>query len=625
MNTRALMIFVVVLALPVSSGLAQERPAATMPAFASDSELVAYLRRALAQGSRMNRMHAEDGAAGAMGSAQAQAMAAPSSDAITNTQQAGVDEGDIVKLHGNHLVILRRGRLFTVAVGGSDLRPVDAVDAFGPGIDPGSTWYDEMLISGDKVVVIGYSYERGGTEAGIFRITDNGSLCYLATFQLRSNDYYSSRNYASRLIGSRLVFYAPIYLGWGGGNIRDMLPAMRRWSRQSSDRGFVPIVLPGHAYRPAGWHATADLALHTVTSCDLAAAQITCEASVVVGPPGNVFYVSEQSVYVWMSGWRAPRFEGAKAGALLVRIPLDGGAPSAMSVAGSPVDQFSFLDSGDGYLNVLTRGGASGDAMWSGEYVSGPAALLRLPLSRMGDGSRAAPSWWYRQLQPPAGSTMQNRFVGNFLLYGSGSGWGMEGETDSTLFVVPYRGGDVTTLRLAHGIDRIEVMGDQAVVVGVRGNDLEFSGIHLGRRPQIEQRYTLPSASQGELRSHGFFYRADSEEDGVLGLPVREANRPGYTHLIEGSASILFISNTDHSFRRLGVLRAGAVRNADDACRASCVDWYGNARPVFLHGRVFALLGYEIVEGQLRGGQMREVRRTSFAPGFVRAVSRSAL
>jgi hypothetical protein len=42
------------------------------------------------------------------------------------------------------------------------LKPVSAVDAFGLEIDPRNTWYEEMLISGDKVVVIGYSHERGG-------------------------------------------------------------------------------------------------------------------------------------------------------------------------------------------------------------------------------------------------------------------------------------------------------------------------------------------------------------------------------------------------------------------------------------------------------------------------------
>jgi hypothetical protein len=58
-----------------------------------------------------------------------------------------------------------------------------------------------MLISGNTVVVIGCSYERGGSEIGLFEIADDGRLGYRATYHLRSNEYYSSRNYASRLIG----------------------------------------------------------------------------------------------------------------------------------------------------------------------------------------------------------------------------------------------------------------------------------------------------------------------------------------------------------------------------------------------------------------------------------------
>ena len=54
------------------------------------------------------------------------------------------------------------------------LRPISSVDAFAPDIDPRSTWYDEMLVSGNTVVVIGYSYQRGGTEVGLFDITSEG-------------------------------------------------------------------------------------------------------------------------------------------------------------------------------------------------------------------------------------------------------------------------------------------------------------------------------------------------------------------------------------------------------------------------------------------------------------------
>jgi hypothetical protein len=57
----------------------------------------------------------------------------------------------------------------------------------------------------------------------------------------------------------------------------------------------------------------------------------------------------------------------------------------------------------------------------------------------------------------------------------------------------------------------------------------------------------------------------------------------------------------------------------DDDCRASCVDWYGNARPLFVGDRIFALLGYELVEGTVVAGRIREQRRVDFAPRSVLA------
>jgi hypothetical protein len=64
-----------------------------------------------------------------------------------------------------------------------------------------------------------------------------------------------------------------------------------------------------------------------------------------------------------------------------------------------------------------------------------------------------------------------------------------------------------------------------------------------------------------------------------------------------------------------GELGAQPDKARNDGCKASCVDWYGNARPLFLRGRLFALLGYELVEGAVRGGQISELRRINYAPG----------
>jgi hypothetical protein len=82
---------------------------------------------------------------------------------------------------------------------------------------------------------------------------------------------------------------------------------------------------------------------------------------------------------------------------------------------------------------------------------------------------------------------------------------------------------------------------------------------------------------------------------------------------VHGSASVVFLKNDALALRELGELQARPAVVAD-ACRASCVDWYGNARPLFLRGRIFGLLGYEIVEGRITGDRLDEGGRVSFAP-----------
>jgi len=597
-----------------------------MKPFKSDQEMLAYFKELAEKQKRQARRRsneqqaATDAAAPAPAASVAKesagnAKADKDEESITNNQHAGVDEGGIVKLHGDHLVVLRRGRLFTVAVGDNLLKPVSAVDAFAPDLDPRSTWYDEMLISGDTIAVIGYSYERGGTEVGLFRIDDYGKLTYQSTYHLRSNDYYSSRNYASRLIGSKLIFYTPLYFYPGSDNPYQTFPAVRKWHKGAQANEFRNIVSANRIYRPqAEFDIDYGMALHTVTVCDLANGGFDCQATSVVGPAGRVFYVSPDSVYVWATTW-SYREKDTRSKSLLFRMPLDGTGPSALTVSGSPVDQFSFLQGDDQFLNVLVRSDARGDGMWGAEVAEGDVALMRIPVTAFSDGSESAPSSNYRRLPKPEGYTFQNRFVDKYLIYGTGSGWGYpRTASQSNLFVVNYTRGDSHQLSLTHGVDRIEQMGSDAVIVGTDGTDLHFTSLRLGQWPQIVSRYTRKGASQGELRSHGFFYKADGAEGGTLGLPISVPGRPGYRHLVEDSAAILFLRNDSLQFREVGELGARPEKALNDQCRASCVDWYGNARPLFLKGRVFALLGYEIVEGQLDDGRMRELRRVNYSP-----------
>ncbi len=542
-------------------------------------------------------------------------------DGITNVQTQGVDEGGIVKRSGEHLIILRRGRLFSVRVGRDDLRPVAMLDAYARGSDPSGAWYDELLVSGSTVVVVGYSYRRGGTEIGLFELAHDGALQHRATYHLRSFDYFSSRNYASRLLDGKLVFYAPTLLQPWVNHPVGLFPAVRRWPAGPREvpADFERILPATRIFRTDDEFDPAQpLALHTVTQCELGSASLRCEATAVLAPVGRVFYVSAGSVYVWTTGRaRGQRGHGVDAPApqsALFRLPLDGRAPSAIKTAGVPVDQMSFLEEADDHLSVLLRESGEGEGMWGAERASGRLALLRLPLAALGDGRNAAARDWYRRLPGPAHGRVNNRHIGDWLVWGGAEGaWALQpAHRDSAVALAP-----------GHAVERIEAMGEHALLVGRQDSGLRFSAVRLQRgRAALAGGYSVPDAQQGETRTHGFFYRATGRAEGVLGLPVLPGQGLRDAAWRSRDVRIAFLRQRDLDFLPLGDL-AAAAGGQDDACKASCVDWYGNARPIFLGSRVLALVGYELVEGRLLGGGAEERievrRRISFAPQLLQA------
>jgi hypothetical protein len=590
-----------------SPAAATELPRKHLKPFSSEAQLKSYLQKVRRKGFGIG---SGNGVA-SMGVAETVTVAgsaARAEESITNVQHAGVDEGGIVKTFRNFLVILRRGRLFTVDVSDGTRKTVSYVNAFGPDLDPDGAWYDEMLISKNNIVVIGYSYERDGTEIGLFRINDDGTIRYRSTYHLRSNDYYSSRNYSSRLIGDRLIFYTP--LGLDLNDPQSSLPAVRKWRRAAKESDFRRTVSAGRIYRADKDVDENDLTLHTVTDCDLSRGEMSCSAMSVLGPSGRVFYVSPNSVYIWAanSSWDEPEERNRS---ILFRMPLDGSYPTALRVSGSPVDQFSFHEEGSS-LNVLVRSESDGDGMWSAEAAEGEVALLRIPTALLGDGSTFAPSSSYLKLETPSGYGFQNRFIGDHVLYGSYEEGGDEGPREKRLYLANWRTGAPSSLPLSHGVGRLDVLGSGAIAVGPKGDDLVFTSVALGNSPRVVDSYTMENAAESESRSHGYFYKAETDTEGVVGLPVISGS--GGDSEPTASASIVFLRNRSLRFGELGRLASGSAKAAEDECKASCVDWYGDARPIFLRGRVFALLGYELVEGTLSSGGIREIGRLDFGP-----------
>jgi hypothetical protein len=608
-------------------------PQRTLTAYSSEAEFETALERWRAESRRRQEAGRRQMADQMVQSAPAPMAAAPAapaaakaeadkaSESITNVQTAGVDEGGIVKRAGDHLVILRRGRLFTVRVGGDLLQPQSMIDAYAPGADARGAWYDEMLISGSTVVVVGYSYARGGTEIGLFEIGREGALAYRATYHLRSFDYYSARNYASRLIGSKLIFYTPTVLTPWGQPLAQVVPAMRRWDPRVP-QDFQRILPATRIFRTDDdFEPGTALALHTVTTCELTSEPMRCDSTAVLGPPGRVFYVSAGSVYVWTNTWRrsGPRPEAASAQSAVFRLPLEGGgAPTGLKTVGVPIDQLSFLEDGSAHLNVLVRETGPGEGMFGGERSQGRLALLRVPLAEFGDGKQAASRDRYRLLPGQGFGRLQNRYVGDWLLWGGeANAWGLR-----------FAGADdAVALAPGHAVERIEALGANALLVGNLGSELHFSAVRLARGAQLAGKHVQAGARQGETRTHGFFYRAIDANEGLLGLPVlgpADPARHGVYARGAGSASVVFLRQRELNFSALGQLDARRDAPADDGCKASCVDWYGNARPIFMGERIFALMGYELVEGRLvgRGMAVEERRRVDFTPAVAQRSNR---
>jgi hypothetical protein len=634
---------------------------------------------------------------------------------ITHTQEAGVDEGGIVKAHGDHFVVLRRGQLFSVANkdGVADtLRPLSpamtvnpevcdqsmpealryyavtatiplnlrdapstrgnilaklqpgttyeggythyqcvrrdcsrkpTADGWLPVVDPisaaagwamqgagGETWltpsadcagyfygiwYDELLVKDDTLVVVGYNYERKATEIALFQIDAAGRITRLpdARYFLRSNDYYSTGNYMSRLVDGKLVFYMPYFLYravWNPalGNYGTMtyepaeLPAMQ----QGNLGRWTPLFDETQIYKPIQ-NVTLP-SLYTVLTCDLQP-RLSCYARAIVGPSSwnTPYYVSREAIYLWLTnnGWYDQ--PAASSDAALIRMPVLGNKLSALYVQGTPSDQFSFKER-DGNLHVLVRAGAQ----LQGGYFDpsrGPAKLATIPLSSFSSTvQQLAPAQYATLAAPEEAYELKNRFVGDFVLYGEAGGYYSAGAS-RTLYAYNYaaRWAAAQAIQLDHDIARIEPMGDRAVVMGQRDNDLLISAITLGDAPAVSASHVEPAAIQAESRSHAYYF---DPQQSIMALPIVTWGDSGYGTV--GDARMLFFRVYPERFAALGEL----VANAGTAqCVSSCWDWYGNARPIFYQGRIFALLGYELLEGELLAGQdrLRQLRRVDFS------------
>lgn len=536
---------------------------------------------------------------------------------ITNTQEAGVDEGDIVKQIGQYLIVMQDGRLFSIDLlpgGEPGLHHVDRENVYQTTEE--DTWYDEMLVYGRQMIVIGYSYDAEASVFAVLELEDDGQITFRDRFFLPAQDYFDGENYTTRLVDGQLALHTSFYLT-EVRNFEDLnAPVL---SRSMSDQD-VPRLDARSVYRPV--QDTPDPLLHTITMCPLRdlgldeADAPECRTTAFLAGDSYEYYASTDAVWLWVNRdgyawWLDDGDDSEETTALLYQIPYDC-APGLARVEGRPVNQFS-LAAGEDVFRAFVEVDDSDDG-------ASPYRLLQLPLSHVRVRPAEIDAADYTALPGVEGYPLENRFTGTHFVYTAKNDevylWDKDPDpVTATLAVVPLSDPSSPELvKLPHGVIRLERARDHIIATGYHdGRGLSLTSVDLrGDEARRAGTITLASRFESENRSHAFNSAIGADGSGLIGLPtVLKRWDAGRFVWRSDSSDISFLRvGSDASLSSVGVLNgADGEPHETYACEVSCVDWYGNSRPIFTMGRVFALSGTSLVEGEVGEQRVSELRR----------------
>jgi hypothetical protein len=632
--------------------LAEPPVSRTLERFANDAEFLAYVRDIR----RLNeaRRRREYGSAGpppppappppvsaaaplaaesvvVTGNRASDSAAASDETSITNVQTRGVDEGGIVKMIGRFLITLQDGRLFVTDTrpnGQAGLQLVSRANVYRH--TNHNVWYDEMLVSGNRILVTGYSYAERASEINVFTIDDSGALNRETAFYISSNDYYDTENYATRLVNGNLVIYTPLALSRINPDAPMTWPLVRRWLRDDDHRAIttagVRLFDARSIYKPV--QATRSPVVHSVSICPLGSPQsgdeLECRTTAFVGPSQREFFVSTSDIFVWTSPQPWADFvdnpcEDDRAQSLpatLYRVSMEDRGLTALIVRGRPDSQLA-MDASSSEFRALVNWNNCGRGDTEVRY-------FHAPLNSFGTRPATAPTRSFVRAPSPGTSNYEVRFTDTFVVYGgrpSYSSYPPEGRTIETAPVIALpvaRPTAPVTLNAPHGMIRIERTGDNIVLSGYRTDaGLSMSLVDLRGQPRIASTVLLAGRFESENRSHAFNSLIGADGSGVMGLPTVTGVKESGRWVFRSQASDVSYVTVDAGgqLRRAGELEAGGAAAVDPSyhCEVSCVDWYGNTRALFLGSRVLGLSGTELIEGVLRNGHIEEVRRVNLS------------
>jgi hypothetical protein len=373
--------------------------------------------------------------------------------------------------------------------------------------------------------------------------------------------------------------------------------------------------------------------LHQITICDLSAmtegGKPQCVAKAFVGPSATELYVSPAHIYLWNTagddyevgceeiGINLNRRAKAKQVPLsaIYRMTLADDSVSVASARGWLPDQF-FVDEYQSRLRALvlwTPGGCweEGEHRQQWSFVSLDAKQFRAEWRHPQNHSFVATPL------TPYGAP-KARFVDEWLVYGSSNtdeDVAMSKPQTRIVTLNERRSDRAQELTIGHSAIRIERLGQDALVNGYApdAKGLHVSVVGLNRQARVIDSLLLPNRFESEGRNHAFNYTFEGD-DIVMGLPTIQRDIDAHQrYWYSDESDLSYIRFAKKRLTPLGVLavtpKKESAEPSDYECEVSCIDWYGNARPIFTPDGWFGLMGTELVELDRNSDTLQSLRR----------------